>query len=209
MVEEKSDKTFVKSVSEIYQRLELFKRIAIGSVVSNVILGFCLSLTLFSDPIVIMETGAEKLSFNGEKREVEVTETEIKKLVENFIKRRFQWEKFSTFEVMDRLGPIVTNGLREKISNEIEKQSESYKSISQYVGKIQVEIDADGNVVGTFDKVLRITGKSQGGSDIPKLPEKIPLLSESQIMVKVVLGTRTDENPLGLYVNSVVSYEAQ
>jgi hypothetical protein len=148
------------------------------------------------------------LSFLGEKREIVITDNEIKKLVENFIKRRYEWDTFSVDEVMDGLNPIITNGLKEKITTEISKQAESYKTFSQYVGKVQITVDEHGNVVGIFDKILRITGKLKNGADsLPGMIEKIPLLSEAQVLVKVVRGAITDENPLGIYINSLVNYE--
>lgn len=203
----KEEKTFVKSVSEIYQWLNLLKKLAIGLVISNIILLGFLGYMIQSNPIVILEKEEEKLSFLGDKREVKITDREIKKAVEKFIRLRYEWESFDFNVTMDRLIPIITSGLKEKIASEISNQKDSYKAISQYVGNVKVTLDEHGNVIGVFDRILRITGKLKDGVNLPGISEKIPLLSESQIMVKVVKGTATEENPLGIYINSVVNYE--
>jgi hypothetical protein len=205
--EEKTEKNFVKSVSEIYQSLQLYKNLTILAVAANMLLAIAVNGLLLAEPIVIMYKGAEKLSFIGEKKEVVVNEAEIKGLVEKFIKKRYEWETFTVDNVIDNINPIVTSGLREKISTEISKQAESYKAISQYVGKVQITVDANGNVIGVFDKILRISDSLKNSAKILPSMNKIPLLSEAQILVKVVRGNITDENPLGIYINSVVNYE--
>jgi hypothetical protein len=202
----KSDKNFVMNVTEIYQRLRVYQLLVVGAIAANLVIGMSLGYVLLSDPIVIMENEAEMLSFTGKKREIVITEKEIKKVIEKFIRRRYEWEIFSAGDLIDKLNPIVTSGLKEKILTELNKDVETFKAISQYVGKIDVTVDRSGNILAKFDKVLRITGKVKDGVDLPGNLEKVPLLSEAQIMAKVVKGASTDENPLGIYVNSMVSY---
>lgn len=163
---------------------------------------------VFRDPLVIMESNSEKLSFKSTRKEVVITEKEIKKLVENFIRRRYEWEQFNLQDVMSNLSPLISSGLKTKIADDLKKEEKTAmnQAFSQYVGKINITIDEAHNIVGSFDKILRIHKKITSASgDIPI--EKIPLLSEAQIMVKVVKGTVTEENPLGLYINRVMSYE--
>jgi hypothetical protein len=203
----KEEKTFVKSISDLYQRLNYLKKISLGLVISNVTLLVLLGCLLQSNPIVILEKEEEKLSFQGEKREILVTDKEIKKAVEKFIRFRYEWDIFNISEMMGNLSPFITSGLKEKIQTEITSQKDSYGSISQYVGKIKMTVDENGNVIGVFDRIIRITGKIKDNVKLPSLPEKIPLLSEGQIMVKVVKGAITAENPLGIYINSIINYE--
>jgi hypothetical protein len=202
-----SERPFVKSVNEFYQRINILQKLSLGLVVSNVTLLLILGISLQRNPIVILEKDAEKLSFIGDQKEVVITDKEIKKSVEKYIRLRYEWEKFDSNETIDKLAPIITSGLKDKVLNEITAQKESYKAISQYVGSIKVSVDENGNIVGIFDRILRITGKLKDGLNLPGLNEKIPLLSEAQIMVKVVKGTMTQENPLGIYINSVINYE--
>jgi hypothetical protein len=202
-----TEKTFVKNVTEIYKSLEFFKKLAMSSIASNAILGFVVGYLILAPTIVISESEKNILSFSGERKEIVVTEKEIKKIAEDFIKRRYQWDEYSQSEILANLTPLLTSGLKEKIADELKKQHESFKTVSQYVGKVQITVDAEGNVVGVFDKILRITGNLKNDSTNLEAIQKIPLLSESQILLKVVRGSVTLENPLGIYVNSVVNYE--
>ena len=205
--EPKEEKTFVKSVSEIYQRLNLFQKLTFGLALSNALLIMMLAYLIQLDPIVILERDEEKLSYHGEKREIVITDKEIKKAVEKFIRKRYEWENFDIPGMIESLSPLITSGLKEKIVSDLTSQKESYKSISQYVGKIKMTVDESGNVVGIFDRVLRITGKLKDGMKMTNIPEKIPLLAEGQVMVKVVKGAITEANPLGIYINSIINYE--
>ena len=202
-----TEKTFVKNVTEIYKSHEFFKKLAMSSIASNAILGFVVGYLILAPTIVISEGEKNILSFSGERKEIVVTEKEIKKIAEDFIKRRYQWDEYSQREILANLTPLLTSGLKEKIADELKKQRESFKTVSQYVGKVQITVDAEGNVVGVFDKILRITGNLKNDSTNLEAIQKIPLLSESQILLKVVRGSVTLENPLGIYVNSVVNYE--
>ena len=179
-----TEKTFVKNVTEIYKSLDFFKKLAMGSIASNTILGFIISYMMLVPTIIISESEKQILSFSGERKEIVVTEKEIKKVAEDFIKRRFEWDEYSQGEIMANLDPLLTSGLKEKIADELKKQHDSFKSVSQYVGKVQITVDAEGNVVGVFDKILRITGNLKNDSTNLEALQKIPLLSESQILIK-------------------------
>jgi hypothetical protein len=202
-----SEKTFAKSVTEIYRDLDLFKKISLTAIFSIIVLGFSIVYLIMAPTVVIMDSDRKMHSFIGERREVVVTENEIKKMAEDFIRRRFEWDLYTPSEIIANLSPIVTAGLKDKLNEDVKKQSESFKSVSQYVGKIQVTVDPEGNVIGVFDKILRITGNLKNDSSGPEAIQKIPLLSEAQVLLRIVRGSVTPENPLGIYINSVVSYE--
>lgn len=201
----KPQRPFVKSVLEFQSRIKLYQKIIFSLAVANILFGVMLVGTIFSNPLVILERDGEKLSFKSYRKEIAITEKEIKKLVENFIRRRFEWEKFSIESMMANLTPIISGGLKSKIADELarEEKASKYSAFSQYVGKINISIDEQNNIVGTFDKILRIHSKLSGDLGI----EKIPLLSEAQVMIKVISGMVTEENPLGLYINAVINYE--
>ena len=202
---EKTQKPFVKSVLEFQSRLKLYEKIILSLTLANILFGVILVGTIFSNPLVILESDGEKLSFKSNRKELTITENEIKRLVEKFIRRRYEWDKFSIDAMMANLSPIMSSGLKSKIADDLAKEEKAskYSAFSQYVGKINITIDEQNNIVGNFDKILRIHNKLSGDLGI----EKIPLLSEAQVMVKVITGMVTDENPLGLYINAVVNYE--
>ncbi len=201
-------KPYVKSFLDFQKKLIFYEKVMSYLIITNAILIVGGMIFLLSDPIVIMERDAEKLSFKSTRKEVAITENEIKKLVENFIRRRYEWDQFSLEKVMANLSPLLSASLRHKVADELAKEEKSsgYQAYSQYIGKISITIDADHNIVGTFDKILRIHSKINSASGNAPI-EKIPLLAESQVMVKVIKGSITEENPLGLYINGVINYE--
>lgn len=205
---ERSVRPFVKSVLEFQSKLMFYEKIIFSLVLTNILFVVVVMASVFSDPLVILQKDAEYLSFQSVRKEVAITEKEIKKLVENFIRRRYEWDKFSIESMMANLSPIISSGLKSKIADDLTKEEKAskYSAFSQYVGRINVTIDEQNNIVGTFDKILRIHSKlSSSMDDLPI--EKIPLLSEAQVMVKVVTGSVTEENPLGLYINGIINYE--
>ncbi|MDH4468012.1 MAG: hypothetical protein QE271_08140 [Bacteriovoracaceae bacterium] len=198
---------YVQHVSSIYGNVKFLTKILSILVISNMILIFMIASSYLGNTTVIMEKNGELLSFKGEKRKVETTTSEIKQVAENFIKRRYEWEKFDLEIKLSSLSSIVTSGLKSKIDEDLRKEMESFKAISQYVGKIDLTIGANGEVLGKFDKILRLTTRPKDNADqISSMPEKIPLLSETQIELKIVRGAATEDNPLGLYINSVTEY---
>lgn len=206
--DEKPVRPFVKSVLEFQNKLKFYEKIIFSLVLANILFAVVVMASVFSDPLVILERDAEKLSFQSIRKKIDITEKEIKKLVENFIRRRYEWDKFSIEPMMANLSPIISSGLKSKIADDLAKEEKAskYSAFSQYVGKIHITIDEQNNIVGTFDKIIRIHSKLPSSSgDLPI--EKIPLLSEAQVMVKVITGIVTEENPLGLYINAVINYE--
>ena len=104
------------------------------SVVANILFAIVVMFSVFSDPLVIMEKDAEKLSFQGVRKEITITEKEIKKLVENFIRRRYEWDKFSIDSMMTNLSPILSSGLKGKIAEDLVREEKASKNqaFSQY-----------------------------------------------------------------------------
>jgi hypothetical protein len=196
-------------VSKLYSKSRFFKKLAFMIGISNVMLVMLLGANYWGGSLVIMQSEGNLLSYRAVRDSVPITEVELKKVAENFIKRRYEWVQFDLGRILDGLNSITTSGLKEKIESDLRKDAESYKTISQYVGKIEFTVTPTGEVVGKFDKILRLTARPKdGGEQVSSLPEKIPLLSEAQIALKIVKGARTDDNPLGLYVNSVAEYGA-
>jgi len=198
---------FVSHLLKGNEREKLLTKILIVLVASNLVLAIINGLFYYGGTTVIMEKDGTLLSFQGERKNAPITKEEIKKIAERFIKKRFEWEKFNLDEKMDNISTLVTSSLKSKIRNDLIKESSSYSSISQYVGKMSFILGESGEVVVSFDKILRLTTKPSGdGEALASIPEKIPLLSETQVQLIIVKGTSTDENPLGLYVNSVSEY---
>ncbi len=197
-------------VSKIYQELNFFKKFSFLLSMSNLVLAAYIALSFFGGNLVIMKEGEKLLSFEAKREQPVITQNELKKVAESFIKRRFEWEQFNLNTQLKSLSLVTTEGLQEKILAEFRKDSQSFKSISQYVGKIELEVLPSGEIRAKFDKVLRLTSRPKEGDQFTEeMTLKIPVLSETQLSLKVVSGDKTLVNPLGLYVNSVAEYEVR
>lgn len=196
--ETKENKTpFVENIDEIYKKINFYKKSLVSAVTCGVIQAITILCLIFSSPIVIVEKDGERIGHIGEKKELTITEGEIKELARKFIKDRYEWQEFNPEYIVSSLSPIVKSGLKAKIRNKLEKRLEQLKGqkVSQYVGKIKIHIDENKRIIGVFDKVLRI--------------EKIPLISEAQVLIGIVKGFSNKANKFGLYINSVVNYESK
>jgi hypothetical protein len=188
---------FVTNISEIYQQINFYKKGFILATTCVLIEAITVLFLIFSNPIVIQEKDGERIGYIGEKKELVITEKEIKEFVRTFIKRRYEWSKFSPELIASNLSNLTNSNLTKKIIKNLKKEEEQLKGqkVQQYIGKIVVSIDSKNQIVGTFDKILRIGN--------------IPLLSEAQVLIGIVKGLVTKTNKLGLYINSVVNYEVK
>lgn len=196
--ETKENKTpFVENIDEIYKKINFYKQSLVSAVACGVLQAITILCLIFSSPIVIVEKDGERIGHIGEKKELTITEGEIKELARKFIKDRYEWQEFNPEYIVSNLSPIVKSGLKAKIRNKLEKRLEQLKGqqVSQYVGKIKIHIDENKRIIGVFDKVLRI--------------ENIPLISEAQVLIGIVKGFSSKANKIGLYINSVVNYESK
>ncbi len=197
-------------MSKLYKNLYFFKKFSFLLSIANVVLAFFIGATFYGSPLVIMEGDGKVLSFEGMRKDLPITQSELKKIAQDFIKLRYEWEQFNLDGMLNGLDSITTEGLQDKILSDLKKDAQSFQSISQYVGKLDLVVGPSGEVTGKFDKILRLTSKPNGDENSTEgIPVKIPLLSESQIVLKIVKGDQTTANPLGLYINSVAEYEAR
>ena len=69
---------FVKSVLEFQSKLKFYEKVIVALVLANILFAVVVVVTVFSDPLVILEKDAEKLSFQSIRKEVTISEKEIK-----------------------------------------------------------------------------------------------------------------------------------
>ena len=188
---------FIENIDEIYNKINFYKKSLVSAVACGVLQAITILCLTFSSPIVIIEKDGERIGHIGEKKELTITEGEIKELARKFIKDRYEWQEFNPEYIVSNLSPIVKSGLKAKIRKKLENRWEQLKGqqVSQYVGKIKVHIDEHKRIIGVFDKVLRI--------------ENIPLFSETHVLIGIVKGFSNKANKIGLYINSVVNYESK
>jgi hypothetical protein len=199
MINDKKEENspFIENISEIYKKIDFYKKGAVILTMCSLFQTATIFSLIFANPIVIQEKSGERIGYVGVKKELTITQKEIKDLVRRFIRSRYEWQEFNPELISKDLEPFVKSGLSNKMLKKLNLEKEELKGqkLKQYVGKIKVEIDEDNRIVGTFDKIIRIGN--------------IPLLSEAQVLIGIVKGLVTKSNKLGLYINSVVNYESK
>ena len=168
----------------------------------SLILGVLLAASLFSlrhvatlPPVVIEKSGGSMARHSSYRsKNDDITTEEIKRFVRTFIGNHYGRSSTDDDESKGFLSvkPLVTEDFYSLILRESKKRNPGLRDISQYVGNLKVSV-TEKDVVATFDKIIRIKG--------------IPMVSPSQVSLKILKDSPNRFNPWGLYVNGLVVYE--
>jgi len=205
---EQVEHQYVTSIVGEQKKSNFLKNILLILAFANGILCASVLTFILLPQIVILEKDGLAISYQGERKEIVITQDEIKKMAQDFIKARYEWDQFDLDQKLDELTSFTTPGLKEKLELDFKKNLESFKVISQYVGKLELNTHPNGVIDVKFDKILRLTAKPQGddASALSSMPEKIPLLSQTQVQLQIARGKKLPSNPLGIYVNALTEY---
>lgn len=178
--------------------------IAINKIAQNYKIGFyglillCLISLSFNimqagqDPLIIFAKDGKKVTYNGKREQIALSNEDVKAFVEDFIYLRYKWEKFSPKLIYSQIAPITTSGLSQKMYKAL--SSKKYtglaeKEVSQNLTNLIVTV-TDKSITASFDQVIRV--------------DNLPLVSPMTISLVIKRGSATKWNPLGLYVNGVI-----
>ena len=175
--------------------LFIYKAVGVGLLVVCLIFGgVCISLANRS-PIVILASDNDYFYFQGRHAKVTLTELDIKRFVENFVSRFYNWQALEPDTILKSVGPLVTDGFKENTLLNMRARKEKDfvgKKIQQAATTASVQVNKD-STLAVFDVILRVDG--------------IPLVVPTQIALSLVRGPQTDWNPMGLYVNSLTQFD--
>ncbi len=146
------------------------------------------------DPVVVIIENGKRVSYQGEKRPLKITEEDLKEAITNYVKTIYEWDSFDPHAIVTKIGPYVTEGYREKLFSTLGRmkhQNKQGESISQYVANVKVSITKT-NLLASFSKVILLNGQ--------------PLATNAELSVQLVDGPKTKANPLGLYINGIVEH---
>ncbi|MDB9787162.1 hypothetical protein OAB57_03575 [Bacteriovoracaceae bacterium] len=144
-------------------------------------------------PVVIETNGRETIRHSSKRLDRPITEEEIASFVKKFIKINYQWEKLDKKIILKDIEPLVTSEFLAKMKKRRPKYSDKhFKTVSQYVGKIDVKV-LKKEIVGKFDKIIRLNGT--------------PLLAITHIALLIVQDIPSRWNPYGLYINGLIEYQ--
>ena len=178
---------------ELNRILKIFKIGLVGLIALNLISWiFVISMTS-NTPIIISKENSRVITYKGDKTYPDITDSEVKIFVKEFVSNRYNWEKFNPKHILGNISPLITKGLEAKLRKNLPRQFKELKgkSLQQAIVNLKITIDKN-NVTASFDRVLKIDG--------------IALISTSEIAFNIIKGENTWANPLGLYVNGVIEH---
>jgi hypothetical protein len=147
-------------------------------------------------PIVAKDVNGEIFYLSGEKKKIPVQKGNIRRLIDTYIKLRYEWDgKLNIEKVTRNISPFVTEGFRRKTKamlKHLKDKEFKGKKLDQGHTKARVQV-TDKKTIAQFDRVLRI-------NDIP-----VPI--PTQISFEIVRGEVSVWNLLGLYINGVTIHE--
>ena len=177
--------------------LFIYKAVGVAIAVLCLILGVVCIILSNKSPVVILASENEFFYFQGRHSQVELNESDIKRFVEKFVTKYYNWSELSPEQIIKNIDPLATDGFKENTfaNMKLRKEKEFLgKKIQQSVAGISVQITKE-STIAVFDVVLRVEG--------------IPLIVPTQVAFQLVKGAQTEWNPMGLYVNSLTMHEGK
>lgn len=177
----------------------LFLYKAVGAAVAGLclILGVLCIFLANRSPVVILASENDFFYFQGRHNQVDLNEGDIKRFVEKFVTRYYNWSELAPELIIKNIGPLATDGFKENTFANLKQRKEKEfvgKKIQQSVAGILVQVTKE-STIASFDVILRIEG--------------IPLIVPTQASFQLVKGAQTEWNPMGLYVNSLTMHEGK
>lgn len=151
-----------------------------------------IAMLAFQNPIVAVINEDQRVLLKAARKVLPVGEKEIERVVREFVKNRYQWDKLDPQLISKSVEPLVTGGLKKKLHAllmDLKENGLQGKKASQKITDIDVTITKK-SVLAHFDKVLRVEG--------------IPLIVPTGLSLMVVKGARTLWNPEGVYINGIL-----
>lgn len=162
----------------------------------NGILVIVITYLVLSPPLVITEDRGKKNHSIARRVNVEVTSRDLEDIASQFILARYQWDQFDRTSIIKGITPFITNKLTGKIKKELTKLAKQFpkdKLISQSVANIRSEVTIE-KIKVSFDRILKVDG--------------LPLVTPIEVEFLMMEGNSNQLNPLGIYINNIIQYEA-
>lgn len=148
-------------------------------------------------PVVVIADGHSQVYLKGEYKGLTVDKKAVAQFLKEFLKARYEWKELSSDLIYRQISPLSTTAFRDKIVTtvkELLKKDFKDKKVSQSITNISIKVDKE-RVFASFDKLIRIEG--------------IPLPIPTQAVFQLTTGSRTQWNPVGLYVNGIIEHEGK
>lgn len=177
----------------ISTELDLYKKLSLLSGAFCGVLALLIAVLMFRAPIVAVLNDQQLLMLKAERKNIPIGEKQIERIINEFIKQRYQWDKLSPDDISKNIEPFSTGGFTKKTKNllkDLKKNGfQGKKEISQKITDVDVQVTEKG-IFAQFYKVLIV--------------ENLPLVIPTKIALAVVKGAQTFVNPEGVYVNKIL-----
>ncbi len=162
----------------------------------NAVLVLILCFHVLAPPLVIVYDRGEKNFMQAKRLNVEVTTSDLEKVASEFVIARYQWDQFDKNSILKGITPIISKNLVRKVEKELTKLSKQFpkdKLISQSIANLKTNVSME-KILISFDRILKVDG--------------IPLVTPIEIEFLMKEDKANYLNPLGIYINNLVQYEA-
>ena len=177
----------------ITTELDFHKKINLLAGVFCGVLALFIMVLMFRSPIVAVLNDQQLIMLKAHRQNIPIGEKQIERIINEFIKQRYQWDKLNPKEISKKIEPYSTDGFNEKtrvLLEDLKKNGfQGKKEISQKITDVEVKV-TDKGVFAHFYKVLIV--------------EKLPLVIPTKIALAVVQGAQTFVNPEGVYINKIL-----
>ncbi len=170
------------------------RTISLGLILSNVLLVGTMIYLMNQKNLVIALTESESLYFIGERKEVELQESDLKKAAKRFVLERYQWKSYNMENIMRNISPYASYSLLKKVLQQIKDSKEFIKknSISQDVVIQNIEAK-DGYVHVEIDRVI-------------SLGKRVKSVQPLKIHLELMRDKPNKWNPKGIYISAIKEF---
>lgn len=164
--------------------------------VINGLLVIGISYLALSPPLVVSKNRDKKVFYKARRMNLAVTNSDLEDVASQFVFARYQWDKFDRDSIIKGVTPFISKNLSRKITKELlklKKQFPKEKLISQSIANLKSEVTMK-KIIISFDRILKVGG--------------IPLVTPIDIEFLMMQGSPNHLNPMGIYINNVIQYEA-
>ena len=177
----------------ITTELDFYKKLNLLSGAFCGLLALFIMVLMFRAPIVAVLNDQQIVMLKAHRQNIPIGEKQIKRIINEFIKERYRWDKLSPEDISKRIEPFSTEGFKKKTESllkDLKKNGfQGKKEISQKITDVEIQVTEKG-IFAQFYKVLIV--------------EKLPLVVPTKIALAVVEGSKTLLNPEGVYVNKIL-----
>lgn len=168
--------------------------IIVGLLISHFLLiGVCIYL-FNRDSLVIALAESDRLYFIGERKNLNVNESDVEETAKRFVLERYQWKMYNIEALVRNVSPYITYGLLKEVTRQFEKSKKFMEknSISQDVVIQSVNFNGE-HVEVKMDRVVSV-GK------------RVKAVQPLTVHIEVIKGIPNKWNLRGLYVNAITEF---